>query len=458
MELNYNSTSLQLSRVASPDSLPIMSRPLSMPDFSALADTSAPLFEKRIHSRRQTSPERRSGHIRKMHSVSLAAGLIMNAEQSKDTSSFSSPPQQSRVESLSEGIRGKDGSENLFYAYCLRTDYPDSPPYILTFASATVCSQWWALVQEEFPESNRPSPQFFVVRSEHMELMRDDSKFFELRTKWFYTSQDSPTCPPTVIPLQSPNGQPAASIQSSLVSLSAQTPQPPQLIKSTSEERPISAAINSLTEALGQLATVVATNAEQIHALSVAQSAGLQHMQEINESNSTQIKAIAESQLKLHSLVDQNAAHYIALANSSFQSHEETRQSQEQTRKSQRQIEKSQEQTRDVLKSTMSQVQGFASSQTQLARTCEGMMRSIETLSNSVAQMHTAMSDTTSQPFEMHSAMAARISPAPRKLNRRIKGVWYEYDSPISPHSTPRRRVDSVNTPPKSPVNFKNMT
>jgi chromosome segregation ATPase len=287
-----------------------------------------------------------------------------------------------------------------------------------------------------------------------MELMRDDPKFFQLRNRWFYTSQDSPTCPPTVIPLQKANGQPATLLQASSA---LQAWQPSHTTRSQSEERPQSAAINSLTEALGQLANVVATNAEQIHALSVAQSAGLQHMQEINESNSTQIKAIADSQLKLQALVDQNASHYIALSNTSFQSHEQTRQSQEQTRKSQKQTEKAQEQTRDILKSSMSQLQALTSSQTQLAETCDSMMRSIGSLSTSVPQMNAAMSDTTSQPSELFSAMASRISPPPRKLNRRIKGVWYEYDSPATPSATPRRRIDSVNTPPKSPIIFKNV-
>jgi hypothetical protein len=48
--------------------------------------------------------------------------------------------------------------------------------------------------------------------------------------------------------------------------------------------------------------------------------------------------------------------------------------------------------------------------------------------------------------------MATRINPPPRKLNKRIKGVWYEYDhtvdgsSPGSPES-PRRTITNADTP-----------
>jgi hypothetical protein len=273
-----------------------------------------------------------------------------------------------------------------------------------------------------------------------MELIQDDPKFFSMRNKWFYTSQDSPTCPPIVIPLQHANGVPAA-----------QAPAPVKEKASTS-------AIDSLAESLTRLAAVVESNAEQVHALSVAQSAGLQAMQEICESNGSQIKAISDSQIKLQALVDQNASHYIALSNRSFESQEQSRQAQEQTRKSQEQTRKSQEQTKDILKTTISQLQTLSKNHIQLSQSCDGMMRSIENLGNSVSQITSnALSDTASNQ-SIPTGFISNMSPAPRKLNRRVKGVWYEYDNGPSPSGTPRRRIDSVNvdTPPKSPVIFKN--
>lgn len=104
-----------------------MSRPQSMPDFTALMDSSKSLFEqtttsnfeRRIHSRRQTSPERRTQSTRKKPSISLAAGLMMNTESPLATGSMSPrkwsdsrPPEEKRVET--------EEGETLFYAYAKR--------------------------------------------------------------------------------------------------------------------------------------------------------------------------------------------------------------------------------------------------------------------------------------------------------------------------------------------------
>ncbi|CAN9274113.1 unnamed protein product [Alternaria alternata] len=380
-----------------------MSRPQSMPDFAALMESSmsqtvfessSSNIEKRIHSRRQTSPERKPQHMRKKPSISLAAGLMMNTDTPPATGSLSPRKRSQSRPAQDKKVEMEEGG-NLFYAYALRSDYPASPPYILTFASAAVCSQWWNLVQQEYTSSSRPSPQYFVVRSEDMELIMEDPKFSDIHNKWFYTCQDSPTCPPIVLPLQHANGVPAVA--------------PPQ----SAEEKMSTPALDSLAESLTRLAHVVESNAEQVHALSVAQSTGLQAMQEINESNSIQIKAISESQIKLTSAI--------------------------------------------------SQLQTLSKNQVELSQTCQGMMRSIETLGDSVTQFTSnVISDTASNQSlstTSFNALATRISPPPRKLNRRVKGVWYEYDNVGSPDGTPRKRIDSVSvdTPPKSPVIFKHV-
>lgn len=207
-------------------------------------------------------------------------------------------------------------------------------------------------------------------------------------------------------------------------------------------ETKVPSAIDALSEKLDRLAGVVEVTAEQIHALSVAQSAGLQTMQEINESNSTQIMAIADAQIKLQALVDQNASHYIALSNTSFQS---------------------QEKIKEIMKTTATQIQSLSKNHAQLVNTCDGMMRGIDSMSDSVSQLslNVSMSDTASNQSTpsaaTFSAMANRISPPPRKLNRRIKGVWYEYDTMTStPTASPKRSVNFVDTPPKSPLSVKN--
>jgi hypothetical protein len=179
---------------------------------------------------------------------------------------------------------------------------------------------------------------------------------------------------------------------------------------------------------------------EQINALSVAQSAGLQHMQEINETNTSQIMALADSQAKLQALIDQNASHYIALSNASFQS---------------------QEQIKAVMKTTATQIQNLSKNQAQLANTCDGMMRGIDNLASTITQMNASsnMSDTSSaisSPAHLGGIMGNRINPPPRKLNRRIKGVWYEYDmSSTTPTASPRKQVGFTDTPTKSPATPK---
>lgn len=263
-----------------------------------------------------------------------------------------------------------------------------------------------------------------------MQSIQDDPKFLGLRGKWFFTSQDRSNCATPVIPLQGATGH--------LVARAPLPPSQPAVEKSTHT------SVDSLAEKLERLSSVVESSAEHIHALSVAQSAGLQRMQEINESNSTQIKALAESQAKLQSLIDQNASHYIALSNTSFKSHE---------------------QVKDVLQATTAQIQSLSGSQEQLAQTCKAMMRSIESLGTSVEHMGAASPPApSSDASTMHSLSPVsrttpstnRVNPAPRKLNRRIRGVWYEYDNEGEPkiHGAPRKLAlaPSVTSTPKAPA------
>jgi hypothetical protein len=93
-----------------------------MPDFSALLDTSTPLFEAHAQNRRQTSPVRGQGYPRKKVSISLAAGLIMNSENPKN-GSLDSPMKQSLDGTREEEELGSDGA--LFHAYALKVNHPN---------------------------------------------------------------------------------------------------------------------------------------------------------------------------------------------------------------------------------------------------------------------------------------------------------------------------------------------
>ncbi|PVI02445.1 hypothetical protein DM02DRAFT_522927 [Periconia macrospinosa] len=378
-----------------------MARPKSMPDFAALLDASKPISWREAP--------------RKKPSISLAAGLIMATESPKNGYMSDMPQRRD-----SQGL--EDWSDNLFYAYAQKSDYAQSPPYILTFANASVCDHWWSLVQREYPESARMGPQLFVLKGDDMqEQIQDNPRFHELHNKWFYTPADGSA---GVIPLQDYKGHPVA------------TPAP---APKEDEKKAGGFDMASLQAALDQMSSMISENSAQIRALSVAQSEGLQRMQEINESNMTQIKALADGQAKLQAVVSENASHYIALSNSSFSN---------------------QEQVRSVLEANTAQIKALGNGQIKMAKTCEGMMRTIENLGHTVGRvnenmnvMNAGMSDTASTSSV--GSIASRISPAPRKLNRRVKGVWYEYDANPTFDGSPRKSVSFMETPPKTPVNGK---
>ncbi|ORX93933.1 hypothetical protein BCR34DRAFT_580269 [Clohesyomyces aquaticus] len=430
-----------------------MARPKSMPDFSHL------LFDASGMPIPHEGRERDHSRPRKKPSISLAAGLIMASDSPK---SIPNTPQHT------QGAHEGGYSNTLFYAYAQKvytacppgtrhdekeaenvnqqSDYAQSPPFVLTFSSAAVANHWWDLVKQEYPESTREGPQLFILKGDDMqEQIQDNPKFWDLRNKWFYAPSDGTT---PVIPLQDYRGNPIGT---------GTAPQHPQPHKKPSldgidEKKEPGFDMSKLSETLEKMNAMISENSAQIRALSVAQSQGLQRMQEINESNMTQINGLADGQFKLQSIISENASHYIALSNSNFTN---------------------QQQVKAVLQTNAQQIKALADGQTKLASTCSGMMKTIENLGSSVVKVSESintMSQTQTQnqlPFSggpgsdisnassnFISAFGNRISPPPRKLNRRIKGVWYEYDA--SPNASPRSSMVLANgspqTPPKSPV------
>ncbi|KAJ4299342.1 hypothetical protein N0V90_004587 [Kalmusia sp. IMI 367209] len=372
-----------------------------MTDFQSLIDASTPLNGQ--------------GLPRKKPSISLAAGLMMTSESPR---SMPGTPAQMQTTSASG-----PWSENLFYAYAQKSDYAQSAPYVLTFASAHVADQWWHVVQREYPESTRPGPQLFILKGDDMqEQIQDNPKFYDLRNRWFYTPSDGATAP---IPLQDYRGN----------LVHAREPSKEEKSETSGFD------MKGLEATLEKMTALITENTNSIRALSVAQSTGLQTMQEINESTSGQIKSLADNQAALQALVDRNASHYIALSNSSFNA-QTTMQS--------------------VLQSNAEQIASLAEGQKRLVATCEGMMRSVEKVGDAVNMAASDTASNTSLMRETEKSIGTienRISPPPRKLNRKIKGVWYEYDDgPNSNRSgslSPRKSGTMLDTPPKSPLSAR---
>ena len=292
------------------------------------------------------------------------------------------------------------------------------------------------------------------------EQIQDNPRFYDLRNKWFYTAGADGGV--GVIPLQDWKGNPLSTSTSSIVAQRTTTTSRPNSRNNSTSANGIAEEgtkadtfdMSRLSETLDKMNALISSNSAAISALSVAQSAGLSRMQEINESNSTQIKALADGQAKLQSMMSDNASHYIALSNSSF-SHQEA--------------------VKDTLQNNAEQVRALADGQQKLATTCAGLMSTIQTLGKSVTKVNDSMSHLGSSVSKVNDsishlsitsgpgsdagstnsippfgAIANRISPPPRKLNRKIKGVWYEYDT-ASPTGSPRRSVTFLDTPPKSP-------
>ncbi|KIW02010.1 uncharacterized protein PV09_06516 [Verruconis gallopava] len=82
-------------------------------------------------------------------------------------------------------------AQNLFYAYARRTDDPRFSRFLLTFASARVCAEWWSLIQRHFggPAANtREGPQFFSFTGDDIPGRAwKHQAFAHLRTQWMYS-------------------------------------------------------------------------------------------------------------------------------------------------------------------------------------------------------------------------------------------------------------------------------
>ncbi|KAK6389713.1 hypothetical protein LTR65_006195 [Meristemomyces frigidus] len=112
-----------------------------------------------------------------------------NGNGSTDTipgSPPSTPRQLSQPVVLGASQVQADG--NLFYAYARRDDDIKSR-YLLTFASAAIANEWWALLQANFTACTRPGPQLFSFQD--AELLPKAWKhplFAHLKSKWMYIS------------------------------------------------------------------------------------------------------------------------------------------------------------------------------------------------------------------------------------------------------------------------------
>jgi hypothetical protein len=89
--------------------------------------------------------------------------------------------------------------------------------YLLTFASARVGNEWWALVQTHYPDATRPGSQLFSFEEDFLEKAWSQEAFAHLKPKWMYVQLNDTTggATQTIIPVQDARGNLLAGTSSS---------------------------------------------------------------------------------------------------------------------------------------------------------------------------------------------------------------------------------------------------
>ncbi|KAF2216701.1 hypothetical protein CERZMDRAFT_80752 [Cercospora zeae-maydis SCOH1-5] len=133
--------------------------------------------------RRTTGNLKTSGHMKTVAEDRI--GTIMedgtHHQGPERPAGVARPASQPHVPQISDSADG-----GLFYAYARKDDDSDSC-YLLTFASAPTANEWWLLVQANFPEVSRPSPQLFTLNDPDMLSQTWIHPSFEhLRSRWMY--------------------------------------------------------------------------------------------------------------------------------------------------------------------------------------------------------------------------------------------------------------------------------
>ncbi|KAK5123029.1 hypothetical protein LTR85_003595 [Meristemomyces frigidus] len=170
---------------------------------------------------------------------------------------------------------------NLFYAYARRGDDLKSR-YLLTFASAAIANEWWALLQANFTSCTRPGPQLFSFQdAELLPKAWKHPAFAHLKSKWMYISFSDTGADGTglggaaqgIIPVQDAQGN----------MLGGSAPASPELLGKVGrvrrEAREARSEIAWLEEYFERMMEAVGKNTEQIAALAENQQRAQQQWQ-----------------------------------------------------------------------------------------------------------------------------------------------------------------------------------
>lgn len=207
----------------------------------------------------------------------------------------------------------------------MQTDNYSQSRYLLTFASAEVCKEWWTLIQSEYPnQGTRNGPQLFAFSGDDFPSKPSTNKNFEqLKTKWFYTQFGDATGTggrhQDIIPLQGWNGQSTGGGGGGSKEGEGEGKD-----TETGELAGGKGGFNmdALAESLQNVQAIIEKNNEQIAQLSQNQAQSqkrMERMERLFEKNAqTMLDSHLQSQQQSRELGEKNAKQFQALSESNL--------------------------------------------------------------------------------------------------------------------------------------------
>jgi ribosome assembly protein YihI (activator of Der GTPase) len=192
--------------------------------------------------------------------------------------------------------------------------------YLLTFASARVANDWWALFQTHYSDATRPGPQLFSFESEDfLEKAWNDEAFAHLKPKWMYAHLNDTTggATQTIIPVQDARGNLLAGTSSS--------PEQHSGVETRDDKRN---GAGMLEERFEKMMQVVERNTEQISALAKAQESrdnGNATRGVNGKADSVDTSELSSHLGRISQLLEQNSAHVASLAERQLENEQKMR-------------------------------------------------------------------------------------------------------------------------------------
>jgi ribosome assembly protein YihI (activator of Der GTPase) len=191
--------------------------------------------------------------------------------------------------------------------------------YLLTFASARVGNEWWALVQTHYPDATRPGSQLFSFEEDFLEKAWSQEAFAHLKPKWMYVQLNDTTggATQTIIPVQDARGNLLAGTSSS-----------PEQHSENETKEDTRNGVKTLEERFEKMMEVVERNTEQISALATAkETPGDRNAPTTvnGKADSADTSELSGHLGRISQLLEKNCAHVAGLAERQLENEQKMR-------------------------------------------------------------------------------------------------------------------------------------